>query len=159
MKKKILFILLGIVILGGIYGLYSTFALTSTSTGSTSYTFDVSSYTVGGATSIVIPANTHKQIVYRINNPNNGTLEYGVVYSLVYSSDGSADTTTGAVHSGAVTGFSAPSGDTIDKDENKFIFIEIDATATTERILKLKTVFGYANGGDLVIPDGYTLLS
>lgn len=159
MKKKILFILLGIVILGGIYGLYSTFALTSTSTGSTSYTFDVSNYTVDGATSILVPANTHKQIVYRINNPNNGTLEYAVVYSLVYSADGSIDTTTGAVHSVLLTGFSAPSGDTIDKDENKFIIIEIDATATTDRILKLKTVFGYVNGGDLVIPDGYTLLS
>lgn len=158
MKKKILFILLGIVILGGIYGLYSTFALSSSATGSTSYTFDVSNYTVDGTTSILIPGDEggkRKKIVYRVNNPNNGTLKYGVVYSRIDATT-NATVTTGVAHV-EETGFDNPVG-TINKDENKFVLIEVDSSGK-DNILKLKTVFGYVNGGDLVVPDGYTLLS
>ncbi len=141
-KINIILVVLGILVL--FCFLYRTYAINSLgSVSNDDYVFSLT-----GDTSLEIPAGSKKTIYYRIKNNNNGTVQYGVGYSnnsnvivKVYSDSDN------------------PSTGTLAKSESKFIKLYIENTSTTSTNLSLMSVLGYENGGDLVVPTGYTLVS
>lgn len=141
MKKKII-ILLVIVVLVLIGFLYQTFAMSNTITESSdSYIVNVSDNS-----SITLPARTSKKVYYKLTNTNEGTVKYGVGYSgtnveaRVY--EDTKDAETGLIN----------------YMENKFIKLKLINNGTTTSTITLKTILGYKNGGDLIVPSGVTLV-
>ena len=100
--------------------------------------------TLTGDTTVSMPANSGKTIIYQIKNTNNGTVKYGVGYtsttgnSVVYIWADSTDPATG----------------TIEKNNYKYIKLRIENRTATPDTVELSTILGYENGGDLVLPSG-----
>lgn len=144
-KKKIIVIIsiVVLVLLVVVAGLYQTFALTSTITTSD----DTYTITINSNSSITVPASSEKVIFYRITNPNDGKLKYGVAYTtgnvVVKIYDTSRDSETGL----------------IDYGESKFIKLRLINESTTDSSVTISTILGYENGGALIVPSGSTLVS
>ncbi len=141
MKKKVIIALI-ILILVLIGFLYQTFAMSNTITEEN----DTYVVNVSDNTSIELPARTSKKVYYKLTNTNNGVVRYGIGYSgtnveaKVY--EDSVDSETGL----------------IDYMENKFIKLKLINNGTTSSTITLSTVLGYENGGDLIVPNGVTLV-
>lgn len=141
MKKKII-IILTIVVIVLIGFLYQTFAMSNTITESN----DAYIVNVSDNTSITLPARTSRKVYYKLTNTNEGTVKYGVGYSgtnveaKVY--EDTKDAETGL----------------IDYMKNKFIKLKLINNGTTSSTITLSTVLGYENGGDLIVPNGVTLV-
>ncbi len=141
MKKRVVIVLI-IVILVLIGFLYQTFAMSNTITEEN----DTYVVNVSDNTSIELPARTSKKVYYKLTNTNNGVVRYGIGYSgtnveaKVY--EDSVDSETGL----------------IDYMENKFIKLKLINNGTTSSTITLSTVLGYENGGDLIVPNGVTLV-
>ena len=141
MKKKII-VILTIVVLVLIGLLYQTFAMSNTITESS----DTYIVNINDNTSIELPARTSRKVYYKLTNTNEGTVKYGVGYSgtnveaRVY--EDTKDAETGL----------------IDYMENKFIKLKLINNGTTTSTITLKTILGYENGGDLIVPSGVTLV-
>ena len=141
MKKRVVIVLI-IVILVLIGFLYQTFAMSNTITEEN----DTYVVNVSDNTSIELPARTSKKVYYKLTNTNNGVVRYGIGYSgtnveaKVY--EDSVDSETGL----------------IDYMENNFIKLKLINNGTTSSTITLSTVLGYENGGDLIVPNGVTLV-
>ncbi len=143
MKKRIIMIIMFIIILLMIGYLYNTFALSSIITDDN----DSYSIVINGSDSIEIDAKSSKTIYYKITNSNNGKVKYGVGYTgtdvIVKVYEESALEVSGIMNYG----------------ENKFIKLKLINNGTTTNTITLKTILGYENGGDLIVPSGYTLIT
>ena len=144
-KKMIITIILTILILFGIYMLYNTFAISTIVINDSNNIYDVK---VGEGTSISVGKGSNKTIYFHIENVNKGSIKYGVGYNtntnievLVY--DDSVDKTI----------------DVIGYGENKFIKLYLNNPTDSDSTVTISTVLGYENGGDLIIPDGITLVT
>ncbi len=144
MKKKTIIIMVIVLLVVVIIGLYGTYA-TSIVASNTNDTYNVTLN--NSLQEITIPSGSSKTIIYHITNTNNGIVQYGVVYSgsniTVKIYDDSENSATG----------------TFDYGENKYIKLYITNSGTSDSTASIKTVLGYENGGDLIIPSGYTLVS
>ena len=143
-KKMIITIILTILILFGIYMLYNTFAISTIVINDSNNIYDVK---VGEGTSISVGKGSNKTIYFHIENVNKGSIKYGVGYNtntnievLVY--DDSVDKAI----------------DVIGYGENKFIKLYLNNPTDSDSTVTISTVLGYENGGDLIIPDGITLV-
>ncbi len=141
-KTKITILVITLIVLG-ITVLYQTFAISSNiSGGSDNYTV-----TLNNNSTVSVPANGHKTVYFKIRNNNKGTVKYGVGYKgtnitvKVYADSESSSTGT------------------ITESESKFIKLYLENTSTSDSSVELISVLGYVNGGDLIIPDGYTLVT
>ena len=143
MKKKIIIITLILIISISIVKLYQTYAISSSVTG------DNDNYTVNlnGNTSVVVPANGNKTVYYKIRNTNNGTVRYGIGYK--------------SVNAVVKVYFDSESSSTglINKEENKFIKLYFENSSSSSETVYLTTILGYENGGNLIVPSGYKLIS
>ncbi len=143
MKKKIIIITLILIISISIVKLYQTYAISSSVTG------DNDNYTVNlnGNTSVVVPANGNKTVYYKIRNTNNGTVKYGIGYK--------------SINAVVKVYFDSESSSTglINKEENKFIKLYLENSSSSSETVYLTTVLGYENGGNLIVPDGYYLVT
>ena len=144
-KKMIITIILAILILFGIYMLYNTFAISTIVINDSNNIYDVK---VGEGTSISVGKGSNKTIYFHIENVNKGSIKYGVGYNtntnievLVY--DDSVDKAI----------------DVIGYGENKFIKLYLNNPTDSDSTVTISTVLGYENGGDLIIPDGITLVT
>ena len=144
-KKMIITIILAILILFGIYMLYNTFAISTIVINDSNNIYDVK---VGEGTSINVGKGSNKTIYFHIENVNKGSIKYGVGYNtntnievLVY--DDSVDKAI----------------DVIGYGENKFIKLYLNNPTDSDSTVTISTVLGYENGGDLIIPDGITLVT
>ena len=144
-KKMIITIILTILILFGIYMLYNTFAVSTIAINDSDNIYDVK---VGEGTSINVDKGSNKTIYFHIENVNKGSIKYGVGYNtdanievLVY--DDSVDKAI----------------DVIGYGENKFIKLYLNNPTDSNSNVTISTVLGYENGGDLIIPDGITLVT
>ena len=144
-KKMIITIILTILILFGIYMLYNTFAISTIVINDSNNIYDVK---VGEGTSISVGKGSNKTIYFHIENVNKGSIKYGVGYNtntnievLVY--DDSVDKAI----------------DVIGYGENKFIKLYLNNPTDSDSTVTISTVLGYENGGDLIIPDGITLVT
>lgn len=141
MRKRVI-IILTIVILILIGFLYQTLATSST----TSEENDIYVIDVDGNTSIELPARTSKKVYYKVKNTNKGVVKYGVGYSgtdveaKVY--EDTKDAETGL----------------IDYMGNKFVKLKLINNGTASSTITLSTILGYEHGGDLIVPNGVTLV-
>lgn len=143
-KKKILIIsVLVIIVLLGIYLLYNTFAINNTASTNNTYTINLSN----SNNTIDVPSKSSKIVYYKINNTNNGIIKYGIDYKssniIVKAYEDSKDPETGLISS----------------KDNKFVKLKLINNSTSNDTVTLNTVFGYENGGDLIVPSGNTLVT
>ena len=143
MKRKIIIIIFALVFSLSILRLYQTYAVSSNAEESD----DSYIVNLNNDTSVVIPAGTSKTVYYKIKNTNSSTIKYGIGYKSttvvvkVYS-----DTENASV-------------DLINKGETKFIKLYLENNSSVSETVNLISIFGYENGGDLIVPDGYNLVT
>lgn len=143
-KKKIIIISVPIIILlVGIYLLYNTFAIDNTTNANNTYTINLTN----GNNTIDVPSKSSKIVYYKINNTNSGTVNYGIGYNssniIVKVYEDSKDPVTGLVSS----------------KDNKFVKLKLINNSTSNDTVTLDTIFGYENGGDLIVPSGVTVVT
>ena len=143
-KKKIIIIsVLIIIVLLGIYLLYNTFAINNTTNANNTYTINLTN----GNNTIDVPSKSSKIVYYKINNTNSGTVKYGIGYNssniIVKVYEDSKDPVTGLISS----------------NDNKFVKLKLINNSTSNDTVTLSTIFGYENGGDLIVPSGVTLVT
>lgn len=140
-KTKITILVITLIVLG-ITVLYQTFAISSNISG------DNDNYTVtlNNNSTITVPANGHKTVYFKIRNNNKGTVQYGVGYK------GTNITVKAYADS------ESPSTGTMTESESKFIKLYIENTSTSNSLVRLISILGYENGGNLIVPSGYKLV-
>ena len=143
-NKKLLVLILVIVVILVIAGLYGTFATSSTVAGSSdTYTINLT----GSSNTVSVPANSSKTVIYQLTNTNKGVVKYGVGYSgtnitvKVYSD--SQDPETGL----------------FDYGDTKFIKLYITNSGSVSSNATIRSILGYENGGNLIVPSGVTLVT
>ena len=142
-KTKITILVVTLLILG-VTVLYQTFATSSTISGDSTNGYTV---TLDNSGTVSIPASSSKTVYFKVKNTNNATVKYGVGYS------GSNITVKEYSDS------DNPSTGTISKGESKFVKLYISNSGTSASTATLTTILGYENGGDLIVPSGYTLVT
>ena len=141
-KTKITILVVTLLILG-VTVLYQTFATSSTiSAGSDNYTV-----TLNNNSTVSVPASGHKIVYFKIRNNNKGTVQYGVGYK------GTNITVKAYADS------ENPSTGTMTESESKFIKLYIENASTSDSSVELISILGYENGGNLIVPNGYTLVT
>ena len=142
MKKKIIIITLIMIISISIVKLYQTYAISSITGDNDNYTVNLN-----GDTSVIVPANGNKTVYYKIRNTNNGTVRYGIGYK--------------SVNAVVKVYFDSESSSTglINKEENKFIKLYFENSSSSSETVYLTTILGYENGGNLIVPNGYNLVT
>ena len=141
-KTKITILVITLIVLG-ITVLYQTFAISSNiSGGSDNYTV-----TLNNNSTVSVPANGHKTVYFKIRNNNKGTVQYGVGYK------GTNITVKAYADS------ESPSTGTMTESESKFIKLKLKNTSTSDSSVELISILGYENGGNLIVPNGYTLVT
>ena len=142
MRKRVLIVVFVVFVIV-VSGLYFTYASIDTqSIGIKDYPL-----LIGDTNSVTLDANTSEVVYYKIKNNNNGIINYGIAYSGTditvkeyYISDNSS---TGSINGG----------------ETKYITLYIDNSSNTSNTVNITTIFGYVNGGDLIVPSGYSLVT
>ena len=145
-KKKFIIIALVLVISLIIAGLYGTFALSSSVTG-TDNTYNI---TLNSNNSeVIVPANSSKTVIYQITNTNKGKVQYGIAYS--------GTNVTTKVWYDSQDSYSG----TIDYGENKFIKLYIINGSSSDSTVSIQAILGYEHGGSLnsLVPSGYNLIT
>lgn len=144
MSKKafIISVLIAITITFAIVGLYNTYAY-YTSYNSVGDQFSL----LPDTSSITLTSGEERTIIYKVENTNNGTVNYAVGYS--------GDDITVKYYEDTYD----PVSGTLYKGENKFIKLYIVNSGNSSGTCTLSTVLGYENGGNLVVPSGVTLVT
>ena len=157
MSKKKIIILSVIVILIGIASILSTYALDITMTKGTSTNYDMSlTFDISGNVNkeLSVEAGKTKTFDIVVNNPYTDTITYGIAYKMLNPTTKPDDLII------AVTNISEnPSEGMIDANSKKVISLIIVNDSTSNIQVSLSVINGYKNGGDLIIPTGYTIIS
>ena len=157
MSKKKIIILSVIVILIGIASILSTYALDITMTKGTSSNYDMSlTFDISGNVNkeLSVEAGKTKTFDIVVNNPYTDTITYGIAYKMLNPTTKPDDLII------AVTNISEnPSEGIIDANSKKVISLIIVNDSTSNIQVGLTVINGYKNGGDLIIPIGYTIIS
>lgn len=147
-KKRIVIIItsvLIIIVLVGIYMLYSTFAINSYASSNN----DIYNITLTeDNTTITVPSNSSKTVYYHINNTNKGNVKYGVGY-----------TTSSNIEVLVYENSKDKVEDTIGYKDDKYIKLYLKNNSDTDGTVTLKTILGYENGGDLIVPTNTNLIT
>lgn len=154
MKKRYIVMIVILFVSIIVVTLYQTFAIDVNSNNSTSditdigYDFDING---NGTKSVTVKNGTTKYFDLRIVNTNDGTIKYGIAYN---NSNMSGVTIKGSSSSSnPVTGLIESSDDGI------YVGLEITNNSGSDKTVTFMIVTGYENGGDLIVPSGYTLVS
>lgn len=154
MKKRYIVMVVILFVSIIVVTLYQTLAIDVNSNNSTSditdigYDFDIN---VNGTKSVTVKNGTTKYFDLRIVNTNDGTIKYGIAYN---NSNMSGVTIKGSSSSSnPVTGLIESSDDGI------YVGFEITNNSGSDKTVTFMIVTGYENGGDLIVPSGYTLVS
>ena len=157
MSKKKIIILSVIVILIGIASILTTYALDITMTRGTSSNYDMSlTFDISGNVNkeLSVEAGKTKTFDIVVNNPYTDTITYGIAYKMLNPTTKPDDLII------AVTNISEnPSEGIIDANSKKVISLIIVNDSTSNIQVSLSVINGYKNGGDLIIPTGYTIIS
>ena len=144
-NKKIIIIISVILILFGIYMLYNTFAVSTIASKSEDNIYDI---IAGEGTTITVPKGNSKTIYFHLKNTNNGSVKYALGYN-----------TTANIEVKVYEDSKDKTSDIIGYTENKYIKLYLNNTSTTDNTVTITSVLGYENGGDLIVPDGITLVT
>ena len=157
MNKNKIIILTIIIILIGIASILTTYALDITMTKGTSTNYDMSlTFDISGNVNkeLSVEAGKTKTFDIVVNNPYTDTITYGLAYKMLNPTTKPDNLTI------AVTNISEnPYQGTIDANSKKVISLIIVNNSTSNIQVGLTVVNGYKNGGDLIIPEGYTIIS
>ena len=157
MSKKKIIILSVIVILIGIASILSTYALDITMTKGTSSNYDMSlTFDISGNVNkeLSVEAGKTKTFDIVVNNPYTDTITYGIAYKMLNPTTKPDDLII------AVTNISEnPSEGMIDANSKKVISLIIVNDSASNIQVSLSVINGYKNGGDLILPTGYTIIS
>ena len=157
MSKKKIIILSVIVILIGIASILSTYALDITMTKGTSSNYDMSlTFDISGNVNkeLSVEAGKTKTFDIVVNNPYTDTIIYGIAYKMLNPTtkpDNLIITVTNISEN--------PSEGMIDANSKKVISLIIVNDSTSNIQVSLTVVNEYKNGGDLILPTGYTFVS
>ena len=146
-KRMIIFtsVILSVVIISlGIVKLYQTYAIGNYIDTASSATFDVN---ITRDTSVRIPANGYSNVFYMVTNTSPGTVRYGVAYT----TDSAVTVKTFSTSKDSASGM-------IEENEKKYVKLRLENTSSTVKNIKISTVLGYSEGGDLIPPSGVTLV-
>ena len=152
MKKKILIISLIVIALISCI-LYYTYAIditiekTSSTDSDLAYNIDINDT---NGRSITVSSNTTKVFDIFLSSNNNGTIKYGFAYK--------EDTNSGIEVKVLNTSLDKVEG-SINNNETKKITLVIDNNTNNNITYNIIPLAGYENGGNLVVPSGYTLIS
>ena len=148
-KKRMLIVtsvILSVVTISlGIVKLYQTYALSNYIGDDTDTGIDVY---INDDSYASIPANGSSNVYYILTNTNPGTVKYGVAYQ-----------TTSGVTVKVYDTSEDPATGTIEENGKKYIKLHLENKNSTNKTIELSTVLGYENGGDLVVPNGVTLVN
>ena len=144
-KKRIIIIILVILILFGIYMLYNTFAVSTIASNNESNVYNI---TIGEGTTITVPKGSSKTIYFHLKNTNNGSVKYALGYN-----------TTANIEVKVYEDSKDKVSDIIGYTENKYIKLYLKNPTNNSNTVTITSVLGYENGGDLIVPDGITLIT
>ena len=147
-KRMIIFtsVILSVVIISlGIVKLYQTYAIGNYIDTASSATFDVN---ITRDTSVRIPANGYSNVFYMVTNTSPGTVRYGVAY-----------TTDSAVTVKTFSTSKDSASRMIEENEKKYVKLRLENTSSTVKNIKISTILGYTGGGELLPPNGVTLVT
>ena len=157
MSKKKIIILSVIVILIGIASILTTYALDITMTKGTSSNYDMSlTFDISGNVNkeLSVEAGKTKTFDIVVNNPYTDTITYGLAYKMLNPTTKPDNLII------AVTNISEnPYQGTIEANSKKVISLIIINNSTSNIQIGLTVINGYKNGGDLILPTGYTFVS
>lgn len=146
-KRMIIFtsVILSVVVISlGIVKLYQTYAIGNYIDTASSATFDVN---ITRDTSVRIPANGYSNVFYMVTNTSPGTVRYGVAYT----TDSAVTVKTFSTSKDSASGM-------IEENEKKYVKLRLENTSSTVKNIKISTVLGYSEGGNLIPPSGVTLV-
>ena len=147
-KRMIIFtsVILSVVVISlGIVKLYQTYALGNYIDTASSATFNVN---ITENTSVTIPANGYSNVFYMVTNTSPGIVKYGVAY-----------TTDSAVTVKTFSTSKDPASGMIEENEKKYVKLRLENSDSNYKNITLSTVLGYAGGGELLPPNGVTLVT
>ena len=152
MKRKILIISLIIITLISCI-LYYTYAIDITMEETSSTEADLA-YNINindtDGRSITVSPNTTKVFDIFLSSNNNGTIKYGFSYK---------ETTSSGIEVKMLNTSTDKVEGTINNKETKKVTLVIDNNTSNSITYNIIPVTGYQNGGNLIIPSGYTLIS
>ena len=155
-NKKLIFtslIVLALVVaaLSITYALNVNVTQNNTSDYDLSYTFDISD---NATWTINLEAGKTKIYDIAVTNPYNDSITYGVVYKMDNPTTMPSNSLVGIVN----TSENSSQG-TLNANSEKNISIAIVNNSDSNMQVTLSVISGYKNGGDLIIPEGYTLIT
>ena len=116
-----------------------------------SYTFDISD---NATWTINVPAGKTKVYDISVTNPYSDTIKYGIVYKLDNPTTMPSDSLVGVLNT-----TENPSQGSINANSTLEISVAIVNNSSSNMQVTLGIVNGYKNGGDLIIPSGYALIT
>ena len=116
-----------------------------------SYTFDISDNTTW---TINLASGKTKIYEISITNPYSDSIKYGIVYKMDNPTTMPDNSLVGIVN----TSKNSSQG-TLNANSEKNISIAIVNNSDSNMQVTLSVISGYKNGGDLIIPEGYTLIT
>ena len=155
-NRHIIFLIMIIIALCGIvlsasYALNVNVTQNTTSDYDLSYTFDISD---DATWTINLEANKTKIYDIAVTNPYNDSITYGVVYKMDNPTTMPDNSLVGIVN----TSENSSQG-ILEANSRKNISIAIVNGSDSNMQVTLSVITGYKNGGDLIIPEGYTLIT
>ena len=144
-KKKIIIIILVLLILFGIYMLYNTFAVSTIASNNSDNIYDID---INEDTTINVPKGSSKTIYYHIKNTNKAAVKYGVGYN-----------TSTNIEIKVYEDSKDKVLDIISYGDNKYIKLYLNNPTNSNNTITISCVLGYENGGDLIVPNGITLVT
>ena len=155
-NRHIIFLIMIIIALCGIvlsasYALNVNVTQNTTSDYDLSYTFDISD---NATWTINLEANKTKIYDIAVTNPYNDSITYGVVYKMDNPTTMPENSLVGIVN----TSENSSQG-ILEANSRKNISIAIVNGSDSNMQVTLSVISGYKNGGDLIIPEGYTLIT
>ena len=155
-NRHIIFLIMIIIALCGIvlsasYALNVNVTQNTTSDYDLSYTFDISD---NATWTINLEAGKTKIYDIAVTNPYDDSIKYGIVYKMNNPTTMPDDSLVGMVS----TSENSTQG-ILEANSEKNISIAIVNGSDSNMQVTLSVISGYKNGGDLIIPEGYTLIT
>ena len=151
-KKRTIIILLVFLVTLISLALFYTYAIDvkmDKTTGDADLTFNINITDTNGRT-VTVPKRDSKVFDFFLKNDNGGTIRYGLAYS---------GTKPATVKIAQMSNSKNPVNSTIPNNTTYQVTITIINDSDTEQSFTIAPVTGYQNGGDLIVPSGYTLIT
>ena len=151
MKKKIVIITIFILILItlSLYYTYATDVSMDNTTGEVDLTYNIDIKDTSGR-SITVKAGSTKTFDIFITNNNGGTINYGLAYS---------PTKEDGITIAQVNTSKNKVSELIENNTTHQISLIIINNTSNDVTYSIIPITGYEKGGDLIVPDGYTLIT